>query len=93
MRIRGSFIVLVLSFWICLPLAVQPVPSNNSSVMAALDVCHAAGTAVSINADMPVIHENCFTITFPEFTHLREFGVFSSPSVILSFRLERPPKA
>jgi hypothetical protein len=63
------------------------------SVMAALDVCHAAGTAVSLNADMPAMHENCFAITFPEFTHLREFGVFSSPSIIFSSRLERPPKA
>jgi hypothetical protein len=93
MRIKSSFILLVLSFWICMPLSVQPVPSNNGSVMAALDVCHAAGTAVSVNADMPVMHENCFTITLPEFTHLREFGFFSRPSAILSSRLERPPKS
>ncbi len=93
MKLTGICILLALSFLISSPLTVKIVPSAGGSGFFALDVCGQAGPAVSLNADMPVIHEDTYTVILPESVRLHELLFFSSAFVIFSFRLERPPEA
>lgn len=93
MKLTGVLILLALSVFIISPLSIQVSPSDKGTCIAALDVCHAAGSAVSLNADAPAVLECPCGFHPLELSGLADISNRHFHPNVLFSRLERPPKS
>ena len=93
MKIQSILILIVLSFSILSPLSISISPLDDHSYIVTLDVCHASGSAVSVNADIPALQESlCNLCPLGLCGYTRIIDPSSKPSLIAS-DLEHPPKS
>jgi hypothetical protein len=92
MNMRTVLVLAALVFSIVSPLKIHIPHSDGDGHVLALDVCSAAGNVLSLNVDMPVIHECPCKICLLGFAG---FYSLSKPLVIpffLPFQQDRPPR-
>lgn len=92
MRISAVFILLTLSLLVIAPLSIQISPADKGEFIAALDVCHASGPGISLNADTPLMHECSRSFLPPELAGLIDNAGHHFHLNVLFSPLERPPK-
>jgi hypothetical protein len=85
-------LLIVLFLAMCAPLTIAAFPYDHESCLITLDVCNASHSAVSVNADSPVVQAS--------YSHLYSLAFFGyvdilDPSfklAVFAFTHERPPK-
>lgn len=92
MKTRCWLVLLALSLSLLSPLSINISPSDKDTFIVTLDVCHAAGSAVSLNSDMPVIYDHPVGMRSLEFAGFVATSDYRTDRDILSFQLERPPR-
>lgn len=93
MKIASSLILLALALFIVSPLSIQIAPSDEGTFIVTLDVCHASGSAVSPNADMPAIDERPCSFQPVALAGFIETLSHDCRLYVPSFQLERPPRS
>ncbi len=93
MRITGLFIILLLLLAVLSPLSINVSPLAKGSYIVTFDVCHASGSSVLIDSDMPVIDERAFIVTALEFAGFIESVDQRPGSNIIFFQFDRPPRS
>ncbi len=91
-KTKTIFILVTLVVSIISPLTVHISVSLNGTFLLNLDVCSAAGHALSTNQDMPYLYENQFRFPVLVFTDLVKDSNPSFNPVLIAFQKEHPPR-
>ncbi len=95
MKVRILIVLIVFTMTICAPFKINVHfnPGNRTASILTLDVCHAAGTALSAQADVPCVLECPCALSLIEssFMYAAANSVFTP--FLMAFQQERPPKA
>lgn len=93
MRTKTSIVLVVLLLSLAAPFSLHISVSNDITILVTLDVCSAAGAALSVNADTTVIQERSCELVPPVFSG---YALLPNPENYRSiFRSKeiRPPEA
>jgi len=95
MKVRILIVLIVLTMTICAPFKINVHfnPGNKTASFLTFDACHASGTVLSAQADIPCVLErpcalSLFTSSFMYAAANSAFNPF-----LIAFQQERPPKA
>ncbi|MBZ0155033.1 MAG: hypothetical protein K8I29_02315 [Alphaproteobacteria bacterium] len=94
MKVRTliALIAFIASLFAPFQITVHPVPDDPAPSLFTLNVCHASGAALSVQADIPCITEPSCTLPLFEgtFVYMAVDPVFHP--FLIAFRQEHPPK-
>lgn len=94
MKLKSTFLLIAVAWSLVLPLHISvPASGHTTQSLCTLDVCHSGDGALSVNADMPVVHEcPCRHLVIEAKI---AFEPFENPLVPtgIPFRKEQPPRA
>jgi hypothetical protein len=93
MKIRAAIMVVALLLSLAAPLSIHISATNSAPVLVSLDVCDAAGTTLSLNADIPAIQERPIVLVESALSGYVVPPVPDCFSSVLPAREERPPEA
>lgn len=93
MRAQSILLILIVIFGTFAPLSVTCSSLDDQTYIVALDVCHASGSILSANTDMPVIHECPCKVFALHVAGLQDNSSQKSNSYLSAFQQERPPEA
>jgi hypothetical protein len=89
---RTVLILAALVFSIVSPLKIHVPPSDDNGHVFALDVCGAAGSNMSLNDHMPVIHQWPCKLCLLDFDGFYRISNPLFTPFCLPFRQDRPPR-
>lgn len=92
MRIRTVLILIALSVSIISPLSAHISVSSNGTFLITLDVCIAAGCALSVNQYLPCLYEYQFEFPVLEITDLFDNSNPAFKPLLIAFQMDRPPR-
>jgi len=94
MKLKSLLVLIMLVASIVLPVTLHLSTSQNSqmAIIITLDVCHASDSSLSVNTDIPSLHECPCNPVLLERGALPEVNKTSLPTSWFSVHIERPPR-
>ncbi len=95
MKVRMLIVLIVFTMSICTPFKINVHfnPGDKTASLLTLDVCHASGTAISGQADIPCVLAYPSSLSFFENSFMRQAANSVFIAFLIAFQQDRPPKA
>ncbi len=95
MKVKILIMLVALTMTICAPFTINFHfgPGNKTASFLTLDVCHASGTALSAQADIPGVLECPCALSLFENSFIYSAANFVFIPFLIVFQQDRPPKA
>ena len=95
MKVKILIVLIVFTMTICSPFKINVhfKPGNKTASILTLDVCHASGTALSAQSDIPCVLECPRALSLFERSFIYAASNSAFTPFLIVFQLERPPKA
>jgi len=94
MKLKSLLVLIMLVASIVVPVKLHISTSQNSPmvIIITLDVCHASGSSLSVNTDIPSLHECSCDPVLLESEALPKVDKTSFAPSWFSIQIERPPR-
>jgi len=94
MKLKSLLVLIMLIASVVVPAKLYISTSQNSqmTIIITLDVCHASDASLSVNTDIPSLHECLCNPVLFESEALLTVNKTSSASSWFSIQIERPPR-
>ncbi len=93
MKMRSLFLLFAVSLSVFSPLSINIPLSGGDACFVTLDVCHASGSAVSLDSDMTAIDEYVGKALPLELAGFVEVSDHRPDPDVIFFELDRPPRS
>ena len=93
MKLKAALVLVAFFLSLAAPLSVQISASGGAPILVTLDVCNAAGAALSVNADIPGIQEYPCLLAPPAFSGYVDISHPESFLPITASNQGHPPEA
>ncbi len=93
MKMRSLFLLIAVLLSLFSPLSINIPFSDRDACIVTLDVCHASGSAVSLDSDMTALDECARKVLPLELAGFVEVPDHRPDQDVIFFQLDRPPRS